>query len=446
MTLAQLADYVCAKVGATDTQSVEICKTFLTRRNQMIWDFGLWADSQRLITVEASDLDFTEIVFPATVERVINIRNVTTQMNLLGVSIGMLFDYNTDVLERFGASTNFVHLPTSLAAFAVDVGTVTFDATEILGSDIALITIHGTDANGTPVSEEVSVTISATAEATTIDFTGKVGSDFDNGGFGRYVIINADATTTVAVCFVPTGSFTPGGTGTTETIGIAIDPADDAAAIAIACTAAGLFTGLFSVSSDGNTATFTALIAGPLPDATDFNASVPLSIVQGALGVETTSTTSFSELYYLSSELTQPSIPFENEDGDVLGEFVGPLFPEGYVATRVQKIKVYPAPNEQQTYLAQVKLVCQPLDTDDSEPLLKGMDNTLLAFAQADMLQRQRQYDKAKAVEAQAQGQLQIMLDLEKNQQAMIYQIQPALVNTEWYCQDGYGTPWWGGQ
>lgn len=45
MTLTELADFVCTKLSDTDTASVTVCKSFINRRYQMIWDSGLFTET-----------------------------------------------------------------------------------------------------------------------------------------------------------------------------------------------------------------------------------------------------------------------------------------------------------------------------------------------------------------------------------------------------------------
>ena len=57
MNLAELADLVCETVRKPDSDSVAACKTYLKRRDQMLWAGNLWRDS--LFT-------FTQALTPAT--------------------------------------------------------------------------------------------------------------------------------------------------------------------------------------------------------------------------------------------------------------------------------------------------------------------------------------------------------------------------------------------
>jgi hypothetical protein len=63
-------------------------------------------------------------------------------------------------------------------------------------------------------------------------------------------------------------------------------------------------------------------------------------------------------------------------------------------------------------------------DYTDS-PYLRGIDHSLLAFAEGDMLTRERQYGKAQLVYSEASSTLRIAYNLEMGQQASEVQVSP---------------------
>jgi hypothetical protein len=65
MTLTELADFVTTKLSDTDTSSVSVCKDFINRRYQMIWDSGLWTETMGVATKAVAAED-TEIVIDST--------------------------------------------------------------------------------------------------------------------------------------------------------------------------------------------------------------------------------------------------------------------------------------------------------------------------------------------------------------------------------------------
>ena len=59
MTLTELADFVTTKLSDTTEDSVTICKDFVNRRYQMIWDSGLWTETMGVASegVSAGDTE-----------------------------------------------------------------------------------------------------------------------------------------------------------------------------------------------------------------------------------------------------------------------------------------------------------------------------------------------------------------------------------------------------
>jgi len=61
MTLTELANFVTTKLSDTDSDSVAVCKDFINRRYQMVWDSGLWTETMGVSSkaVEAEDTEVT---------------------------------------------------------------------------------------------------------------------------------------------------------------------------------------------------------------------------------------------------------------------------------------------------------------------------------------------------------------------------------------------------
>ena len=69
--------------------------------------------------------------------------------------------------------------------------------------------------------------------------------------------------------------------------------------------------------------------------------------------------------------------------------------PEDTKIRAYKRFRVMPAPLVNTEMRALVKAKVTPLEDDDAEPIITGVDNLLIVFAQADMLERGRQYAKA---------------------------------------------------
>lgn len=96
------------------------------------------------------------------------------------------------------------------------------------------------------------------------------------------------------------------------------------------------------------------------------------------------------------------------------------------------RIKPVPVPSAAGTVYVLGKLKWVALGDTDS-PCLRGIDNALLAYGEADMLERARQYGKAQSKFAEAAAQVAIMKDIEKGQQQSISVITP--------MEEGYYDP-----
>lgn len=88
------------------------------------------------------------------------------------------------------------------------------------------------------------------------------------------------------------------------------------------------------------------------------------------------------------------------------------------------RIKPVPVPDTAGTLYVLGKLKWVTLGDNDTFPL-RGADNALLAFSEADMLERARQYGKAQAKTTEGAAHIQIMRDIEKGQQQSITTVTP---------------------
>jgi hypothetical protein len=102
--------------------------------------------------------------------------------------------------------------------------------------------------------------------------------------------------------------------------------------------------------------------------------------------------------------------------------------------SRLGRLRVVPIPTGDVALKALVKLKVQAMTDDNDEPQINGIENCLIAFAQADALQHARQYGKAQIVTQEAMA---LMLQLKRvavAQEASLQRIVPAVgdVAGEW--------------
>jgi len=108
-----------------------------------------------------------------------------------------------------------------------------------------------------------------------------------------------------------------------------------------------------------------------------------------------------------------------------------PLPPDGSGNCRIKPI---PTPKTAGTLFALGKLKFVAMGDSDS-PVVLGAENALLAYAEADMLERAMQYQKAQVKFGEAANMLQICRDLDNVQQDKITTIVPMVPN-HWNASD----------
>jgi hypothetical protein len=94
-------------------------------------------------------------------------------------------------------------------------------------------------------------------------------------------------------------------------------------------------------------------------------------------------------------------------------------------ATKRQRVRLVEAPGAATTIRVLGKRKAPTFTDDNDESGLSGADNCLIAFVQADMLQRERQYGKAQVLQQEAIALLDQLRHLETVQQAHHVRMMP---------------------
>lgn len=125
-------------------------------------------------------------------------------------------------------------------------------------------------------------------------------------------------------------------------------------------------------------------------------------------------------------EFTKPtttgSVTIEKIIGSVS---IATLAPEDTRAPQKQRIQLLPVPAEAETFRFLVKKKYEPLASDYEEPRLRQSENTLIAYALGDMLQRRQQFGKARECFAEGAALLADLVSLEVDQQARNERLVP---------------------
>lgn len=131
MTFDDIVNFVCAKIGQTDANSVALCGQFLTSRGQMIWDAQPWRDSLSVVSVPLPNIatgwpsvvnpwvSCPWILLPPEIARVMKVRfDPLTCLSPWEASAA--FDIAPDSFEQTGSPIAFIQYPPVVAQISGD--------------------------------------------------------------------------------------------------------------------------------------------------------------------------------------------------------------------------------------------------------------------------------------------------------------------------------------
>jgi len=116
MNLTNMANFVCGKVGRTDTESVSSCKQFLGRRYELIYDSQLWRDTMQSATISVP-IDTQDVVLPQTIDRIIAVR--WSDRALTPVQQEAVYYIDPTLFDKSGTPLSFVIMPRTSAGQSV---------------------------------------------------------------------------------------------------------------------------------------------------------------------------------------------------------------------------------------------------------------------------------------------------------------------------------------
>ncbi len=322
MTLAQLAQIVCGKIGKTDDASIAACKDFLCQRHETIYDSALWLESR----------DYSSFPYPATED---------AYPPHAGPGAP---DYVTRVIFPSNVG-RVIALRCGGDAIYPEQGYSVFDRDP-----------KDFEARGTPVSF-----VEDGASAISWPLPNNASNQGDRLQF----------------------SCVPEDNGTAITVrGYPFDP----------------------LSSNPALYTETVTLTG---------------------GVGTTQAF-YTWVESISKPVTNGIVTVEGSLGGPFDEWAAEETERRHVVCRIIHRPPYDPANRLQLW-AYYKRKIQPLRKDGDVPMIRNADNALIAFAQADMLERGRQYSKAQLKIQEANSLVKELADLQMNQGASMTQILPEI-------------------
>ena len=113
MTLADMASFICGKVGKTDSESLSKCKEFLARRYELIWNSQLWRDTltttSQSVPAETQDVTLAD----SSVDQIVAVRWSDTTLG--PVAHEAVYAINPTLFDSSGTPMAFVTLPKTTA-------------------------------------------------------------------------------------------------------------------------------------------------------------------------------------------------------------------------------------------------------------------------------------------------------------------------------------------
>lgn len=119
MTLAEMADFITTKLGKTDTASISLCKGYIRKRYEMIYNAEQWRDTLGIVSFNATS---NLLIVPYPIEYIVAAR--WNDRQIMPVDEGTLFQIDPNVFERVGTPTRYSDL--------TPVGVATLPSSEVV--------------------------------------------------------------------------------------------------------------------------------------------------------------------------------------------------------------------------------------------------------------------------------------------------------------------------
>lgn len=378
MNLNALANFICTKVNQSETEDIAACKTFLIRRAEMIWNAALWKNSLVSFeqTLSATGYAVTDtwlptkgiLLCPPLIDRVVAARISDRRLTVQRQEYYYNIDFDT--FAKTGNATEFVLLPPCVWEFEAAQSVV---ASLANASDInTVLQVDTLDSDNIGVTRN-AVTMANAAQSV--------------GSSARIDAVEKNATTGLIRVGVASGI-----TVVNNYSGSMIFTTT-AGSVTVAAGA----TGVCPATADVTVITYTDGFPFPVEGTVSITGTV-----FGTLTIDDHGDPTYDGTAAGSESITA----------------VATLAATANAVLKRQRIRLLQIPPQNITIRVLGKRTMPTFSNDLDTPPIDGMENCLLAFAQADMLQRERQYGKARELQQEAIGLLDQLKDMEVVQQA----------------------------
>lgn len=155
MTLLEMTNFVCERVGKTDATTAALVKKFIKARYRMIWDSCAWKDTQFVTFVESTKLavnfdlqgmqylfaPLCELVLPSQVAQVLGLRygiGGSSGVKLDSYDAASLFGLNANAFTELGDIVAFTQLESSATRNVLNGKILSFSSSDELDTLISI--------------------------------------------------------------------------------------------------------------------------------------------------------------------------------------------------------------------------------------------------------------------------------------------------------------------
>lgn len=377
MTLIDLVNYICTKCGLLEAEDLAACRTFVSKRYELIYNSALWKDSLAGvdITVDPTNADNAEgiVLLPEVIDRVVAVRTHCNPVQVRGLEDFYRVPY--DKFMQKGSPWEFAILSPLWFVWRGFVGLrVIIDA-----AATKPIKVTWRDETGKRFTQLLNNNSLLNSVA--------YGDDLIPAG----AVYDGSALYYVTMVAGQVYYYTPGNSGQ-------LDLADQV------INAAGYFTP---------------------------NAGFVVGALSGGAGILVTDKVQPAKAARLEIEAvfkpttTQP-VSLNPQGYSKPQPAGGTLAPTDTRSPSYQRIRLAPIPQIAVSISVLGKMKFVPLDFDSEEPALRNLDNCLIAFGCADMQTYARQLGKADSFMKEGEVLLEELMKLETVQAANNQRIIPS--------------------
>lgn len=418
MTRDEIVSLVTATVGQTDSASVTLCQTYVQRAIEMVWNADLWRDTVTIDTSPTVTAGTNTFNLPAGFDRIVSL-----QLLSAGVPVGYLDPTtSTFILQTEPTALTVQAVPTKYEEFVHTDGTKKVRVFPLPNASYSFTlsgkrtcpTLAGSDALQIRNVDNAVIALATSDMYTRLRHLGKAAEMAKKAG----AFIEEAKSIEHAQSNQARVSKTP--TVTTNTFAELIDAV---------CAKAGRYTPDDVILARNFLKRRYRFIWDKFMWR-DTIVSATASTTNGVDYIATPAAIERVTAVTLNNALLDPlDIPTVLQaDPTALTASGTPRYFQEIDAAGLKRIQLMPVPDATYSVIVAGKKPITNLSSDSSAPAIKNIDNALIEFATADLMQRLDKPDGAKACLDAANAELQALIELETQQAFKSRQIRPMAV------------------